>query len=80
MEQVFIEDKQGNKVLPITHVDAVRDSNGNTISSIMGTFEDGVEEIKSTNARGLLYALNQFASGTGSFDYSDTDGFTYTPD
>lgn len=36
MEQVLIDDKQGT---PITHVDAVRNDNGNTIdsSSIMNS-------------------------------------------
>ncbi len=48
MEQKFITDKQGNKVLPITHVDAVRDDEGNTIASLMGTFEDEVRGLVDT--------------------------------
>lgn len=45
MERKFIEDKQGNKILPITHVDAVRDDSGNTISSIIGALEDEVRNV-----------------------------------
>lgn len=48
MEQVYIEDKQGNKVLPITHVNAVRDDNGNSLPSIMGAFEDEVRGLVDT--------------------------------
>jgi hypothetical protein len=35
MNQVYITDKQGDKVLPITHINAVRDSNGNPLSSLL---------------------------------------------
>lgn len=35
MEQKYVTDKQGNKVLPITHIDAVRDSEGNTLTSLL---------------------------------------------
>lgn len=48
MEQKFVTDKQGNKVLPITHIDAVRDSEGNTLTSLMGTFEDEVRGLVDT--------------------------------
>ena len=44
MEQVYIQDKEGNKVLPITHMDAVRDSNGNTIGSLMDDLQDYVRD------------------------------------
>ena len=42
MKKVYIKDKQDNKVLPITHVSAVLDDNGNDIGSVMGAFEDEV--------------------------------------
>lgn len=48
MEQVFIEDKQGNQVLPITHMNAVRDSQGNTLTSLLGAFEDEVRGLVDT--------------------------------
>lgn len=35
MNQIYITDKQGTKVLPITHINAVRDSNGNPLSSLL---------------------------------------------
>ena len=48
MEQKFITDNQGNKILPITHVNSVRDDNGNTIGSLMGAFEDEVRGLVDT--------------------------------
>lgn len=44
MEQKFITDKAGNKKLPITHLDAVRDSQGNTLTSLLGAMEDETDE------------------------------------
>lgn len=35
MEKVYIKDESGNKVLPITHVSAVRDDDGNSLASII---------------------------------------------
>ena len=37
MEQKYVTDDQGNKVLPITHVNAVRDDDGNTVASLIGS-------------------------------------------
>jgi hypothetical protein len=48
MEKVYIKDKQNNKVLPITHVSAVLDDQGNDVGSIMGTFEDEVRGLVDT--------------------------------
>ena len=49
MEKVYIKDKQDNKVLPITHISAVLDDNGNDIGSVMGAFEDEVMVLVSTH-------------------------------
>lgn len=35
MEQVYVLDNGGNRVLPITHIDSVRDDNGNPLSSLL---------------------------------------------
>jgi hypothetical protein len=48
MEKVFIKDKQGNKVLPITHVSAVLDDEGNDLGSHLGNFEDEVRGLVDT--------------------------------
>ena len=54
MEQKFIQDKQGNKQLPITHMNAVRDSQGNTLTSLLGAFEDEVRGLVSTPHQGYV--------------------------
>lgn len=48
MEKVFITDKQGNKVLPKTHVSAVYDDEGNDLGSHLGAFEDEVRGLVDT--------------------------------
>ena len=42
MEQRFITDKNGNQILPITHMNAVRDNAGNSLQSVFGNFVDDV--------------------------------------
>ena len=48
MEKVYIKNKQGDKVLPVTHVSAVLDDQGNDVGSIIGTFEDEVRGLVDT--------------------------------
>ena len=48
MEKVFITDKQGNEVLPKTHVSAVYDDEGNDLGSHLGAFEDEVRGLVDT--------------------------------
>lgn len=43
MDKVYIKDSYGNNVLPVTHVDAVLDSSGNSVSSILGSFSDRLD-------------------------------------
>ena len=33
----YIEDENGNRILPVTHLAAVKDSNGNNLETILGT-------------------------------------------
>lgn len=40
MDKKYIEDKQGNRILPITHVSAVLDNDGNDVVSLLGTKQD----------------------------------------
>ena len=47
----YVEDKQGNKYLPITHVHAVRDSNGNTLDAILDNLQLAVAPVTSVNAK-----------------------------
>ena len=42
MEKKYIQDKNGNPILPITHISAVRDDNGNPLDSVLGDFMDNV--------------------------------------
>lgn len=43
MEQKYITDEHGNRVLPITHVNAVRDSEGNTLTTLLAGKEEASE-------------------------------------
>ena len=43
MEQVYIKDKEGNKVLPITSDKAVRDENGNPLDSRLNDIKDALD-------------------------------------
>lgn len=47
MNKVYIQDKLGNRVLPITHVSAVFDNNGDNVSTLMSSLK---AEVIGTNA------------------------------
>lgn len=40
MDKKYIKDREGNKILPITHVTAVLDNDGNDVGSLLGTKQD----------------------------------------
>ena len=45
MQKVYIKDKNGDKVLPITSTKAVEDENGNSVDSILGDLNDRKENV-----------------------------------
>lgn len=80
-----IEDKEGNKVLPITHVDAVRDSAGTTLPEILDrdypttskTPVEGSTEV-SLVTRGEKYEWNKVGNAADASSASDiTSNFKY---
>lgn len=80
-----IKDKSGNKVLPITHVNAVRDSNGDTLPDILDrdyptTSKTPVEDSSEVSlcTRGEKYEWNKVGNATDASGASDiTSTFKY---
>ena len=81
----YLEDKDGNKVAPITHVNAVRDSNGDTLPEILDrdyptTSKTPVENSSEVSlcTRGEKYEWNKVGNATDATGASDiTSTFKY---
>ena len=85
LEMKFIEDKSGNRCLPITHVNAVRNSNGDTLPEILDrdyptTSKTPVEDSTEVSlvTRGEKYEWNKVGNATDAAGASDiTSTFKY---
>ena len=58
----YITDENGNRVLPITHVNAVRDSSGNTLSSLMAPEKNGtgIGTCSTSSGTALVVSLTNY--------------------
>lgn len=64
----YVEDKQGNRYLPITHVHAVRDSNGNTLDAILDNLQLAVAPVTSVNSKIGAVVLDKTDIGLSQVD------------
>ena len=58
----YVTDEDGNRVLPVTHLDAVRDDNGNTLTSLMSpeNLGNGIGTCSTSSGTALAVTLSGY--------------------